>query len=306
MRTNDSGNGLPQPLSMPSGNPVQDLGQAPDRGHFLYALSCVSLGISVASGIIAAILRWIELPGDSLMILLALMAGGASLFAFIFGMFAYYARKEAIQEIYASQQKTVAYYEYRIQELEDEREPLAERARAKGISEAMEIIKQAEQSIHALWTPEIVSGHVFVKTNSVAFHEKDRDTGKPIVLIDWFVACVAKVPCDVFITGGTCTFFTLPAPGNSICRLNLKRFTSLFDGRLAPNEVILHKITPIELSDEEVAALHLSLSGSLAARCLITLDGTVKTATGNCPLELANEQPLVEFRPWLKTSKNPA
>lgn len=45
--------GLPPPIPSPTINPANDLGRAPDRAHFLYGLSCVSMGIATAAGFCA-------------------------------------------------------------------------------------------------------------------------------------------------------------------------------------------------------------------------------------------------------------
>lgn len=180
----------------------------------------------------------------------------------------------------------------RIQDLEEEQESL---------KSTLSDIEQAERTAYALWTPDVVAAHVLVKANSVAIVDRHKDTGKPVIIVEWLIVCAARVPCDVLLAGGTCAVFGLSGPpGDSVCSVRLGGVIASFDGTMAPGAITARKHSIVDLSGEDVVALHSKLAGTLAARCLIEVQANVKTPGGNHVLEVEAEQPVVEFRPWLR------
>lgn len=136
----------------------------------------------------------------------------------------------------------------------------------------------ADRAIAEAWTPDVAMGHIEIEPSVVALFAADRHTRKPTLLVEWRLTALARVPCDIIIEGGTCTVFTLPAPGQAICNVRLGRTDVPFDGTLAPGSISVRKPESIELSEGEVTALRNGLAAGVAVSALLEIDSAIRVA----------------------------
>lgn len=127
------------------------------------------------------------------------------------------------------------------------------------------------------WTPIVVAQHASVSVATLALFASDRHTRKPTLLIEWHLTSLANAPCDIIIEGATITLFTLPAPGEALCRVNAGRVDVAFDGRLSPGSIALHRSEHISLTDEQSTVLRSKLSSLVAVTAIVEFRSVVRT-----------------------------
>lgn len=141
--------------------------------------------------------------------------------------------------------------------------------------EFVEAMAAADNAILEVWTPEVVAHHVTVGISTVLVNT-DAQTKRPIILVEWHITSLAKVQCDIILEGGDCTIFTLPAPGELICKAHTSRVDVAFDGKMSPGSITARKTDRIMLTDEQAVALRTKLSDSVACTALIKFDAAVR------------------------------
>lgn len=142
--------------------------------------------------------------------------------------------------------------------------------------EYAEAMSLSNKAIQEAWTLAVVADHVSVGVSAVALFDSDAQTRKPMLLIEWRITSLAKVPCDIILEGGDCTIFTMPAPGELICKARTSRIDVAFDGKMAPGSISSKKTERILLTDEQSSALRTKLVGTVAATALIEFDAALR------------------------------
>lgn len=142
--------------------------------------------------------------------------------------------------------------------------------------EYAEAMALSDREIQEAWTLAVVADHVAVGVSTVALFDADAQTRRSMLLIEWRITSLAKMPCDIILEGGDCTIFTMPAPGESICKTHTSRIDISFDGKMSPGSITAKKTERIILTDEQAVALRTKLSGTVACTALLEFDAAIR------------------------------